>query len=100
MDNQDRLLRALSAPVSPAKDMHFTLEVMRRAEAERFQAEMARKTLRAAGIAALGALALLPLAGWAAENADMALDAALAVAGLAAVAAAFRSIRRRAAVRR
>ncbi len=80
MTKEDRLLAALSAPAAPAKDMHFMLEVMRRAEAERFRADAARRVLRGAGLAVLGAAALLLASGWAAENADTVLNGGLALA--------------------
>jgi ABC-type enterochelin transport system permease subunit len=98
--NEERLMRALAAPVTPAKDMHFALLVMRRAEAARFRAETTRGALRAAGLAALAAAALLPLSGWLAENVDVALDAALAVGGLAAIGVTMGAMRCRAPARR
>lgn len=78
MSAEDRLNRALGAPAAPAKDMHFTLQVMRAAEAQRFRAETGRRLVRGAAIAGLAVAAMLPLAGWAAANADAALDLALA----------------------
>lgn len=80
MTSEDRLLAALSAPAAPAKDMHFALEVMRRAEATRFRADAARRVLRGAGLAVLGAGALILASGWAAENADALLNGVLALA--------------------
>lgn len=88
---EDRLARALAAPAAPAKDMHFTLEVMRRAEAGRFRAQAARGALRGAGLAALAAAAILGLADQAAARPDVLLDGALALAAVAAVAALFRN---------
>ncbi|HRP11272.1 MAG TPA: hypothetical protein PLK37_09590 [Terricaulis sp.] len=99
MSAEDRLSRALAAPVAPAKDMHFTLQVMRQAEAARFKAETGRRLLRGAALAALAVAALLPLGGWAAENADAALDLGLAVGGVVAVLSVLRGLRRGAPAR-
>lgn len=79
MSSEDRLLRALAAPAAPAKDMHFMLEVMRRAEANRFRADAARRMTRGAGMAGIAAAALIGGSGWAAENADGLLNAGLVV---------------------
>ena len=79
MSAEDRLSRALAAPAAPAKDMHFTLQVMRQAEAARFKAETA--------------------GAWAADNADAALDLGLAVGGVAAVLSLMRGLRRGASAR-
>lgn len=95
MTSEDRLLRALAALAAPAKDMHFTLEVMRRAEAERFRADAARRLIRGAALAALAAAGVLAAAGWMAANADFALDGTLALGGMAAVALTVGAFQRR-----
>jgi hypothetical protein len=94
MTPQERLDRALSARAAPAKDMHFTLEVMRHAEAERFRAEATRRLAVGGGLAALVASAIVPAAGWVAENGDTVLDAGLAVGGVVALMTMFRTITR------
>jgi hypothetical protein len=98
MNAEDRLNRVLAARVAPAKDMHFTLEVMRRAEAARFRGEAARRMVAGAALAALAALGALGAAGWAAQNADAAWDLALVAGGLAAAWALVRGLRARATV--
>ncbi len=85
MSAEDRLSRALAAPAAPAKDMHFTLQVMREAEAARFKADTARRLVRGAGVAALAVGAMAFLGGWVAENPDAALDLGLAIGGVLAV---------------
>lgn len=93
MNAEDRLNRALEASAAPAKDMAFTLQVMRAAEAARFRAETGRRLVRGAGLAALAALAVLAAAGWAADNADAALDLGLAGGAVLAVMGMFRGLR-------
>jgi anti-sigma factor RsiW len=93
MTNEDRLRRALAAPAAPAKDMHFTLQVMRRAEAERFRAETAQRLLRGAALAGLAAVGGLAAANWVAANADFVLDGALIAGAMAALALAARGFR-------
>lgn len=95
MSMEERLDRALAARAAPAKDMRFTLEVMRRAEALRFRADAARRLVAGAALAAVAAAALIAVAGWAAENADFVLDAALAVGGVFALATLSRGVLRR-----
>lgn len=95
MDNEERLTRALAAPAAPARDLYFIVQVMRRAEAERFRADATRRLLRAAAIGALAGAALLPMAGWATQNLDLALDAALAAMGLLGLAGLARGARAR-----
>jgi len=96
MNAEERLNRALNARVAPAKDMHFTLEVMRRAEQARFRAEAARRMVGGAGLAALAAVAALGVGGWAAQNAGAALDLALVGGGLMAAWTLVRGVRARA----
>ena len=84
MSAENRLERALAAPAAPAKDLAFTLAVMRQAEAVRYRADMRRRLLRGAGYAGLAVLALTPLASWAGAHIDAALE--LALAGGAALA--------------
>ncbi len=93
MSTEDRLNRALAARVAPAKDMAFTLQVMREAEAARYRAETARRLVWGGGLAALAVAALLPALGWAVENADAALDVALAVGGVFALLSVLRGLR-------
>ena len=95
MSAEDRLNRALAAPAAPAKDMHFTLQVMRAAEAARFRADAARRLVGGAGVAVLAFAALLPLGGWAAENIDAALDVALSAGAVLAGLSLLRGLRRR-----
>lgn len=97
--NNERLDRALAAPVAPAKDLHFTLSVMQRAEAERFRAETARRTLVGAGAAALAGAVILGLSGWVVENASLVEDLALAVGALLAVISLLGGLRRAAPTR-
>lgn len=93
MSPEDRLNRALAAPAAPAKDMAFTLQVMREAEAAHYRADTARRLVWGGGLAALAVAALLPAAGWAVENADAALDVALAVGAVLALLSVLRSLR-------
>lgn len=93
MNTEDRLNRALTASAAPAKDMHFTLQVMRAAEAARFRAETARRLLRGAALASLAAVAILPVAGWLAENMNVALDVGLAAGGALAALSFIRGLR-------
>jgi hypothetical protein len=76
--------------------MHFTLEVMRRAEAARFRTEAMRRMASGAALAAFAALGALGAAGWAAQNGDVAWDVALAAGGLAAAWSVVRGLRARA----
>lgn len=99
MNSEQRLDRVLTQRLSPAKDMHFTLLVMRRAEEERFRAAMARRLAWSAVLAVLIALALVPLVGWVAANPQITEDTGLALGGLGAVWA-LRGGLRRAAFRR
>jgi len=94
MSAEDRLTRALGAPAAPAKDMRFTLEVMRKAEAARFRAETGRRLLHGAAIAGLAVAALAPLGVWAGDNADTALDLALSAGGAVAMLSLLRALRR------
>jgi hypothetical protein len=98
MNAEDRLNRALAARVTPAKDMHFTLEVMRRAEAARFRTEAARRMVTGAALAALAALGALGAAGWTAQNVDAAWEMALAAGGMAAAWSVVRGLRVRVTV--
>lgn len=99
MNAEDRLNRALGAPAAPGKDMRFTIEVMRRAEAERFRADAAQRLVRGAGVAALAGLAIWTVAGWAAANADLTLDLTLALGGILGVAGLSRVLLRRTGAR-
>lgn len=93
MSPEDRLNRALAAPAAPAKDMAFTLQVMREAEAARYRAETGRRLVRGAALAVLIVAGVMPAAGWAAENADAALDLALAGGGVLAILSLVRGLR-------
>jgi hypothetical protein len=95
MNAEDRLTRALGARVAPAKDMRFTLQVLQRAEAERFQRDAARRMVSGAALAAMAALAVVGVSSWAAQNADVAWDAVLAAGGLLAFVSLSRLVGRR-----
>jgi hypothetical protein len=85
MNSEERLNRVLGAPAAPAKDMHFTLLVMRRAEEERFPAAMGRRVIWGGVLGALVVAAALPMAGWLAANPGATDDVALALGAVAAV---------------
>ena len=85
MNSEARLNRVLGAPAAPAKDMHFTLLVMRQTEEERFRALMARRLIWGAVLAIVAVAAGLPLVGWLAANPAATQDATLALGALAAV---------------
>lgn len=85
MNSEERLNRALGAPAAPAKDMHFTLLVMRRAEEERFRAAMGRRVIWGGVLGTLVVAAALPLAGLLAANPGATEDVALALGAVAAV---------------
>lgn len=85
MNSQERLSRVLGQRAAPAKDMHFTLLVMRRAEDERFRAAMTRRIVWGAALAAVAGLGLISAAGWLAANPDIVEDVALALGGLGVV---------------
>lgn len=85
MNSEERLNRVLGAKAAPAKDMHFTLLVMRRAEAERFRAAMSRRLIWGAVLASLMAVVVLAAAGLMAEDPRLSNDLALALGGLGAV---------------
>lgn len=93
MTAEERLNRALAAPAAPGKDLHFTLQVMRAAEAARYRADTARRLVMGATLAALAVAGLLAAAGWASENADMAADLALSVGGVLAGLSLLRGLR-------
>lgn len=94
MSAEERLQRALGARVVPAKDMHFKLLVLQRAEAERFRAETARRVLRGGALASVAALVVVTASGWAAQNADLASDLILISGGLLAFLSLSRLVRR------
>lgn len=94
MSAEDRLDRVLRAPAAPPKDMHFTLQVMREAEARRFRAETARRLVRGVVMAGLAVAVVLPVAVWAASNADAALDLMLGVGAAVAGMSLLRGLRR------
>lgn len=94
MNSEERLNRVLGVPAAPAKDMHFTLLVMRRAEEERFRAAMGRRLIWGAAMAALVAALVLAAAGLVADNPRISNDLALALGGLGAVWALSRGARR------
>jgi hypothetical protein len=85
MDDQDRLARALAAARPPAHDPLFALAVMRAAEQSRLKAELAKRLLRAAGLAAAAAALAVPLVGWVAANAEAVQSGILAAGGLSAM---------------
>lgn len=85
MNSEERLNRVFDAPAARAKDMHFTLLVMRRAEEERFRATLARRVIRGGVFGTLAVAAALPLAGWLAANPGAMEDVALALGAVAAV---------------
>lgn len=85
MNSEERLTRVLAAPAAPAKDMHFTLLVLRRAEEGRFRAVMSRRLIWGAVLAVLTVAAGLPLVGWLAENPGATEDVVVALGAVAAV---------------
>ncbi|UPT61402.1 MAG: hypothetical protein M0D54_13305 [Hyphomonadaceae bacterium JAD_PAG50586_4] len=85
MNSEERLNRVLGASAAPAKDLHFTLLVMRRAEQERFRAALVRRLIWGAALAILAVAAGLPLVGWLAANPGATEDTALALGALGAV---------------
>lgn len=97
--NDERLDRALAAPVAPAKDLHFTLMVMQRAEAERFRTDALRRGLVGAGAAGLAGAIIFGLSGWIIENTATFEDLALAGGALLAVVSLLGALRRAAPAR-
>jgi len=83
--SEDRLSRALGASRAPARDAAFVLAVMERAERERYRRVSVLGAFRMAGLAAVGAGALLAVAGWGAANPDLFDSLLLSLAGAAAL---------------
>lgn len=86
MNAEDRLARALQAPVAPERDYAFTLAVMEAAELQRYRHASAMALVRTAGIATtVCALAIPALAWGAGDVAGLQDGAVLAGAMLALV---------------
>ncbi len=98
MDNEARLMRALSAKVAPTRDASFTLAVMREAERRRYRRESALSVLRVAGVAAASAALVVPLLAWAPQNLGAFQNGVLTAGALLALVSLARIMSQRIAV--
>ncbi len=93
--SEDRLARALAADRPPGRDNAFTLEVLARAEAERWRRESRLAMARGAWTAGAAAAAAVGLGGWVSAYPDAAFTGVLAAAGLLTLLAGARLFRGR-----
>lgn len=90
MVNEERLMRALSAPVAPTRDPAFTLAVISAAEAERYRVQTMRNVLRGAALAAAAVSLAAPMASLSAGQAQALLTGIATAAGLVLMVGAAR----------
>lgn len=95
-DADARLERALAAASPHPVDPAFVLEVMRRAEDERYQAMRLAALLRGAALAGAASALTFPAAGWVAQNLDAVLLGGAATAVLFSLLGVTRALGRRA----
>lgn len=80
--SDDRLARVFAADRPPGRDNAFTLEVLARAEAERWRRDLRLAIARGAWMAGAAAAAAVGLGGWVSAYPDTAVTGILAAAGL------------------